>query len=262
MKITLKEFFVHERRDVTPVKPIGATAWSDPTQQVDVHKFTNKDGVLGIEGIDDPTVKEMFAVDEMGGPGSGRKKGSKNKPKIKQITPGAAVDTSSLPSEDDDIDAMMAGFDDGPKNIDTGFLKQYDKTPFERVPGDDGEDSLDFLDDPGFGAGATLPPRAEKPAAAPPEEEEVPQEDFPDFPDFDAPENEDKEFYFDELEEENPKAAADIASEIGQEAANKARYTFHGKFTFMETQDGKRWKYSDAAGWLPYDDGQSPTGEF
>jgi hypothetical protein len=112
MKLSLKEFFVHEarsssassakhssvnidvhssaqinikeRQDPTCQTPQGSSPWSDPAAEFTVKKFFNNDGKLDIDE---------------GGEGSGRKEGSKNGPSTRVEIPGHDVDLSSLPDD-------------------------------------------------------------------------------------------------------------------------------------------------------------------
>ena len=234
-----------EHQDPTVRKDVGSTAWSSPSQEVDIKHFFNRDGTLDID------------LDEMGGPGSGRKKGSKNKPKgLPSVTPGKQVDPSTLP--DELPDEWIA---DEPQ----ASAPEQELGPFSRADGD--EDEFSFLDDPNYGKGVEMPvyePRPKKAKgqssddddeaeiAASREKERASQ--FPDESNFD--------WTFDDLRFEEPDVADDIETELGSEAMQGAKFTRSRGFFYMITGDGERWKGSAAAGWLPFDDGKSPVGEF
>lgn len=351
MKLSLKEFFLHEagelppgdeplekkgdiaglpagdeplgeHQDPTCTPDAGATIWSDPTQPADVRKFKNVKGNLHVD------IKEMFGtsgIDEMGGEGSGRKPGSKNKPRPSAITPGTPADPSQLPDElpdDFGVDIDTSDFDD-PGNIDqsditgagapqhqpdqpvdpSGFEPPEDE-PFARSAGDLGDEGdLSWLDDPALGQGVEVPkydPDAPKPAKPPPmakADYEGPWQASPEHQEFldtlgsfEPDEPKDKGQFWRDIEDEDGDAMSwdelkdaepDIASDIEAEYPDIADPgTFAGEpggvqrerdtlFTVNKAGDiimrskGERFKWDpETAGWIPMDDGETPSGEF
>lgn len=234
-----------EHNDPTEPVDAGATILSDPTQPAQVKKFKNVKGNLHID------LCEMFGgtpgIDEMGGPGSGRKKGSKNKPKSGGgITAAKPVDPKNLPDDPNDFDidvddsAFTSGVSSKPPEAPADIELGKDDDAFARTAGDLGDESdLSWLDDPSLGKGVEVPKQEPKPDApekpprrmAGPEDTEW-QTDDPEFQaaldqyDFSPKEPKDKgKFWQDveaedgdvmsweELEAAEPEIAADIARE-------------------------------------------------
>jgi len=287
----------NEHQDPTCTAPdAGSTIWSDPTQPADVRKFSNRDGNLHVD------LQEMFGVDEMGGPGSGRKPGSKNKPTSGSTIPGKTVDPSSLPDElpdDFGVDIDTSDFDE------PAAAAEPDDAPFARTAGDLGDESdLSWLDDPNLGQGVEVPkqdPNAPKPTPKPPmaspdyEGQWQASPEHQEFLDtlsgsFEPDEPKDKgQFWrdiedeggeamsWDELKQAEPDIAADIAAEYPDIAdpgtfmdepggIPRERQTF---FAISDDGDiimrskGERFKWDpENAGWIPMDDGETPSGEF
>lgn len=275
----------NEHNDPTATPDAGATIWSDPSLPADVRKFSSRGGNLCVD------LKEMFAVSE-GGPGSGRKKGSKNKPKEPRVIPGEPVDPSTLPDEPDDLDFDIDVDDDGFSSGATpAAAAPAGEDPFAPQAGEMGDD-LSWLDDPALGAGVEMPQREPKApaAAAPPKEHPYTTFDPEQYGPFTPSEPVDKgEFWkqaeagdwdvmdWDELKQAKPDVARDIEREFPDIADPghfmgdpKLPRRERGSFFAVDAMGdvimrshGSRFKW-DAANrdWIPMDDGETPSGEF
>jgi hypothetical protein len=266
-----------EHNDPTEPVDAGSTIWSDPSQPAKVRKFSSKGGQLHID------LKEIFGVEEMGGPGSGRKPGSKNKQAMGGVTPAKPADPESLPDDLDDFDIDVD---------DSAFASPTAKAAaappaagsagddtFSRGDDDFGDD-LSWLDDPALGQGVDVPKQG-----PPVPVEKEPRTDSgysPEFDkdlekyDFSEPEPKDKgQFWQDaggegaeamdwnELKSVEPDIADDIGAEFPDIADSSAFFDINGDGDVVMRSQGSRYKWdSENAGWLPMDDGETPTGEF
>lgn len=199
---------------------------------------------------------EPYKMSE-GGKGSGRPKGSKNKPKSSTVISPGGAPKSDLPDELPD-----SWFDGDQSDIDFKPVDQpSDPSGFERQP----DDELSFLDDPNLGSDnapiAKAAPRAPK---------QVPQgrnfdSEFDSFGQASDPsqplDDPETEMTWDEFRATSPEEAQDAQSEFGSDLQG-ATFKTHGGFTHMTDPNGKRWKHTQASGWLDMDDGNTPAGEF
>ena len=240
----------------------GSSIWSDPENPADVRKFSNKDGNLHVD------IKEMFQLGEMGGPGSGRKKGSKNRPKAQgPIIHKKAADLGSLPDElpADDFGAQ----DDSPFARSAGDTGGEDDGGYVDHTGDD----LAWLDDPNLGAGTHVPTKADAPPApkkapaAPPPDDSGFASDPPESPQdwgqffTNVEDDEGEAWSWKEFMKVDPPVAKSIAQEFPDVKDSGYFFTKDKEGdVVMRTRRGARYKWDAMAkDWVPMDEGDWPA---
>jgi hypothetical protein len=216
-----------------------------------------------------------------GGKGSGRKKGSKNKPRDEwgnKIEPAKqqAVPAEEIPDELPDEWVADEPEDKGPGALATAGAKA-----------DEPEGEIDWasLDDDEFTdalAGAEKGPEIKTQAAPPKMKDTIktaPAADASPYKSFDpnkfdlssephqpgdpfADDNKNVQTW-DEFRAAAPKEAAKMETEFSPEELQGAKLSKdHLRRIIMVTSSGKRFLYSGAHGWDEMDDGNSPTGDF
>ena len=226
----LPDHVLREFQQVPPVPRPGATAWSSPSEPVTIKKFFNRGGNLDIDL-------------EEGGPGSGRKKGSKNKPKGSQVISPGGEASPDLPDEPDPSWFRPPA-------------EPSSEDPFSRQEGDLGDD-LSWLDDPNLGKNlepiSKAEPRGTKSKKDEPEAEPVADEPMDTSFLYDptsAPESDEEGMDWDEFQANHPQEADDLAFELGRKPKEGTKFVTRGGFIHMREPDGSRWKYSKASDWL------------
>ena len=141
--------------------------------------------------------------------------------------------------------------------------------PFGREEGDLGDD-LSWLDDPNLGKDVgpiqKAEPRGSKASKAAPEKEPDLYDKYPNIsspitgPETPPP-DEEFDMTWDEYRASHPEEAQDLEMEMGG-SPRGATFAVRSGFTHMLDPEGKRWKHTEASGWLPMDDGHTPAGEF
>ena len=204
-----------------------------------------------------------------GGKGSGRKKGSKNKPKPDEYSdykqPAVPIEVN-----DEDDETFLNNLANEPINA-----PKDDKTHVD----DQGEVDWASLDDEDFldklSTGDAPPTTTSAPDPKMPKMADTistkPYDSFdPEQYDFDTtagqgpykgPTSDD--MTWDELRVAEPEEAAELEREFDENDLGMASFQKKGGRVYMTTGSGERFAYINRkTGWAPMDDGETPAGEF